>query len=463
MSGVIATLKAMDRFASLPSLPTSRKRSRSLSLPKGLQPKRPRIENWVEDTITSQSSSGPDSGLRARSDSELDLSIALDRQERTTCSERPRLIKGVLGPTLSDLSSESSPDSSDTDMDESIVSDKNVVKTTDPRYKECLRKRNISMAPAKVPNPRNWDTITRTMNKERDSPGPDDDKATRFCARVRKASNEPGAVQALLPLLLPIIDKFWDDPEDTTQVNQGWYKLLLLSPELNPRIAPPMPDQAFGFSELMFDFPQAEKDRGYFMCPARDLIWPYFTIEAKGWQGSLEVAELQNAHNGAIMLNNMLTLKTALNKEHEFYDRVQAVTMTLTTTAIGFAGHFMTQTSTGPKYYYRDLGLAKLTRDPDGFKESYARGMNLVEYMRKTTEAWVRNDLKELEQNLVQQSMVDEATVDSLAIRPTARAQKRGSGSGRGRGGSRRGVSAAESKSRASRSRVSKTRAPKKK
>ena len=78
-------------------------------------------------------------------------------------------------------------------------------------------------------------------------------------------------MQALLPILLSTIDKFWDSPDDSPLVNQKWDKLLLLRKDLETRIAPPMPDQAFGFSEGVFDFPQAMLHNGYRMCPAPDL------------------------------------------------------------------------------------------------------------------------------------------------------------------------------------------------
>ena len=427
----------MDQLASVSSLPASRKRARASSLPRISQPKRPRIEDWIEETVTSRSLSGKEKRTGARSDSELDLSVGFDRLGTTTCSERPRLNRGVLGPTLSDSSF-------DSNMSESFGSEKNVVKTTDPRYKECLTMRNISEAPTQVPKPLNWDTIIQAMNKKRPSPGPDDNTANLFCKRVPRSNNEGGALQALLPILLPIIDKFWDCPDDSPFVNQQWDRLLLLRKDLEPRIAPPQPDQVFGFSEGVFDFPQARLHKGYHMCPAPELIWPYFTIEAKGWRGVLRVAELQNAHNGAIMVNNMFQLKVALGKEQEFYDRIQAVTMDLTTESIAFSGHFLTKSSTGLKYYSQRLAPVESTQNTDGFKKSYARGMNLVEHMRQATEAWIRKDMEELERKL------DQGIKDGLAIRPSARAQTKGSGVS-----SRRGNSKAKSKSRTSKPRGS--------
>jgi hypothetical protein len=70
------------------------------------------------------------------------------------------------------------------------------------------------------------------------------------------------------------------------------------------------------------------------MSPARDIAWPYCTIEIKGPQGQLNVARLQNSLNGAVMMNNMLELRRMLGKEYELLGQIIVVTMELTTESI---------------------------------------------------------------------------------------------------------------------------------
>ena len=60
--------------------------------------------------------------------------------------------------------------------------------------------------------PANLEDIKDMMPGLRGSPRPTTAMAIDFTIRATTCENEDGAIQALLPLLLPIIEKFWSSP-----------------------------------------------------------------------------------------------------------------------------------------------------------------------------------------------------------------------------------------------------------
>jgi hypothetical protein len=108
----------------------------------------------------------------------------------------------------------------------------------------------------------------------------------------------------------------------------------------------------------------------YFLCVNQQ---SYFTVEMKGFQGYLDIATLQNPHNSTIMLNNMVQLKRAFNKEHEMLGRIQVITMELNTESIPLWGHLVVQGVTGIFEFYSFGVSCGSAMDPTGkaFKDSY--------------------------------------------------------------------------------------------
>ena len=93
------------------------------------------------------------------------------------------------------------------------------------------------------------------------------------------------------------------------------------------------------------------------MSPHAHICWPYFTIEAKGPMQGVDVAILQNAYNGAIMLKNMLKLKREVNKEDDLLGKIQVITLDLTTETLSLHGHWAIRNRIGG-LEYRSILLA---------------------------------------------------------------------------------------------------------
>ena len=270
-----------------------RKRSRSTSLPRVSSLKRRKIQDWIEDTAASQQGFSRASWRRAESDSGVGFS--LECPDPSTGRKRQRLTKGILGPTVSDphinpkiseVSSSKEPPNASKDSDEGI-------KPTDPKYQYYLEKRGVRLDTGYGYRPANLEDLKDIMAKARGSPGPSAEYALDFVYRAVECENEASAMQALLPMLLPIIEKVWSNHKiDATFVKKAWYKETLsgiglgLLPDLQPKIAPPQPDQCFGFKGAVFPYPKATALLEGYVFPVSRLAWPYFSVEVTEDSGS---------------------------------------------------------------------------------------------------------------------------------------------------------------------------------
>jgi hypothetical protein len=275
---------------------------------------------------------------------------------------------------------------------------------TDPDYESQLRARKIYTGRNTI-YPGNLEEVKAALAATRASPGPDNITAESFPRRVRKTGNESGAMQALLPKLLPIIDRYWDSENDALSLNRQWDRHNLPEQDIRPFLKPPKPDQAFGFTPQTFPFPQASLCLKSAMCPTRDLAWPYCTIEIKGRQGQLDVARLQNSLNGAVMMNNMLELKSMLGKVDEVLGQIIVVTMELTTESISLCGQVTTRNTAGELERDSVPLFVASALDPtgDAFKKSYQHSMNMIETFRARTLRWLKEDMAALEDRLTAQ------------------------------------------------------------
>jgi hypothetical protein len=353
------------------------------------------VQNTLEPTLSAfESSPSPSPKRKRRGTSEVRKRLKVDLQPHQLTQN-----------ALDDLES---PESEETSMSRSVseTQSETSVGPTDPDYESRLRARKIYTERTTV-EPSNLGEVKAALAATRDSPEPDDITAKKFRRRVQKSGNEGGAMQALLPQLLPIIDRYWDSENDAFSIDQQWDRYNLPEPDVRPLLKPPKPDQAFGFTPQTFPFPQASLCLKSAMSPARDIAWPYCTIEIKGRQGQLNIARLQNSLNGAVMMNNMLELKRMLGKEDELLGQIIVVTMELTTESISLCGQFTTRNTTGDLERDSLCLFCASALDPNGdaFKSSYRQSMNMVEAFRGRTLKWITEDMATLEEKLAKQML----------------------------------------------------------
>lgn len=115
---------------------------------------------------------------------------------------------------------------------------------------------------------------------------------------------------------------------------------------IQPEIAAPKPDRTFGWSYKAFASHIDDiRALGVHACPilTEPLVFPIFAIEIKGAQGALEVARLQNLHNGATMLSNLLYLRrnsgNMQEKMKEFFNKIYVLSFEITAENIQMSGY----------------------------------------------------------------------------------------------------------------------------
>jgi hypothetical protein len=230
------------------------------------------VQNTLEPTLSAFESNprpSPKRKRRASGTSEVRKRLKVDLQPHQLTQN-----------TLDNLKSTKSEETS---MSRSVseTQSETSVGPTDPDYESRLRARRIYSKRTTV-EPSNLEEVKAALAATRNSPEPDDITAKKLRRRVQKSGNEGGAMQALLPQLLPIIDRHWDSKNDTFSIDQQWDRYNLPEPDIRPLLKPPKPDQAFGFTPQTFPFPQASLCLKPIMSPARDIAWLYCTIEIKG-------------------------------------------------------------------------------------------------------------------------------------------------------------------------------------
>ena len=134
--------------------------------------------------------------------------------------------------------------------------------------------------------------------------------------------------------------------------------MVMIRPDEPQLLRAPKPDWTIGWSESVFsNYPKAMRRLGIIMCPVAEnseLAIPLFTSEV---EGNLEVARLQNLHNGATMLANLLDIwKLGLGENTDgVFDNVHAMSLALTAQTIQLSCYSARKKDRGIEFYGRVL------------------------------------------------------------------------------------------------------------
>jgi hypothetical protein len=293
-------------------------------------------------------------------------------------------------------------------------------------YVLALRDRGILFANS-GPRPDNLEDLEQALAPDGKSP-PLDDTTVNLLQRVREfGATEIDVVARLFGKILPIDDGPCSGKDDCFVYDQPWDEGVLVHPSLRPALAVPKADRTFGWSSFTFPYPKATRHLGCAIRPVPlrpQLSWPYLTVELKGETGSLRVASLQNLHNGAVMLNNLLLLKRAAGKaggEEEFLGKTHVLSIEFTTETITLSCYWAslaatatataegaaapaapaaddsnsTSNSGGLQYHGRRV-RTWLIDDPS----ATACVFRAISWMQAKNFAWISADMKEVERKL---------------------------------------------------------------
>lgn len=236
--------------------------------------------------------------------------------------------------------------------DQSQVSTPSTITPDLPAFEQELRRRKIFDADSEEMSdeyPSNWEEIQSVLGQDRDSPEPTPAEHQGFRRRVVNTGNEAAVMASVSPKLLK--DKWNDEPGVAWQHDQPWTKCVPLQPHIAPRLPPPKPDQAIGWTSKAFDdfytgasltvIPtNGRKTPKSFASPSDNLHWPVFTVEGKGAAGQLRKARRQNLHNASIMMNNFFELRKRTESHELPFGRAMVMTMELTAEVVQLNCHW---------------------------------------------------------------------------------------------------------------------------
>jgi hypothetical protein len=324
----------------------------------------------------------------------------------STQSTKPEQLLDDDLPSPADMSSQATASE-----DQSQIPTPSTITPDLPAFEHELRRRKVLDADAEEISeqfPDNWAEIQKVLRQDRESPEPTTSEHKGFRRRVINTGNEAAVMASVCPKFLK--EQWYDEPGVAWQHDQPWRKYVPLCPHMTPKLPPPKPDQAIGWTPNMFDKfnaavlltsapPLGQKSARSFAAPNDNLHWPVFTVEGKGAAGQLRKARRQNLHNGSIMVNNFLELKKKVNATTLSFGRAMVMSMELTAEIVQLNCHWAARSINGDVTYYgRTLGSWSLHCPRQStFREAKRWISNGVEWVRKNAYDDLLQDLSRLE------------------------------------------------------------------
>ena len=239
---------------------------------------------------------------------------------------------------------------------------------------------------------------------------PDRTAARGLRIRARKSVNEFAIIQNVLPDVVPLAE-LWRAKDISTTPGQKWHRMVMIRPDEPEFLRAPKPNWTIGWSYSVFsNYREAMRRLGMIMCPVSEnakLAIPLFTIEVEGPEGSLEVARLQNLHNGATMLANLLDIwKLGLGENTDgFFNNVHAMSLELTKETVQLSYYWARKENGGIKFYGRSINGWHFY-DEHQYKKAHRYTRNALEWVREQALKWVCPALSALEHKLKTESVI---------------------------------------------------------
>ncbi|KAI4126370.1 MAG: hypothetical protein LQ347_005002 [Umbilicaria vellea] len=363
------------------------------------------VQDWICDTFLNRCAE-PKLRWKGRAATDIDV------YEDLPASKRPRTRSPALDPAHIPLTQQalSQFDSRNRLMDSqsvpSVASDTSSgsINAYNIRFEPELNLRGVYFAddePDKAPA--NLLMFHEAILKSRDSPEPDETDARNFRKRIRKAPNEAAIVRTVKPKIVPD-EQLADDDTASMATEQLWQRANLLCPDRKPVLSTPKPDTTIGWASGIFPFPEATnlvRKAMYPLSKNLKLAWPLFTVEAKGDGGNLKVAKLQNLHNGALMLSNLLKLRRASGKEQDFFNKIHAMSLEFTSETVQLSCYWAIQDGNPSevRYYGMSIGSWSVV-DPNGkgYRDARRCTHNALDWVKDQGLVWIKSDMKLLEE-----------------------------------------------------------------
>ena len=232
------------------------------------------------------------------------------------------------------------------------------VSASSPKYGDALGAAFIVRWNAQEsPQPPNFEQIHQLVfGTEREEPDITPDQYDQYRKKVIEVSsqNETALLYWILPYLLDhegIVNNGWLRFDHNTR----WTDQIVFSNELGK----PQPDNTLGLQSGIKareyrDVISETQDYYNYIHPGPKIVCPMLTLEAKSPDKSIGEAFMQNQHNGACMVKNLVALKQAANvSQQQYHNQIQVLTIELHWQTVQISCHWTDGNGT---YYSEHLG-----------------------------------------------------------------------------------------------------------
>ena len=176
----------------------------------------------------------------------------------------------------------------------------------------------------------------------------------------------------------------------------------------NQDLRPPTPDFSLGIH--MHEFPDLALLclGGYARPSTAKQVMPFLAIEAKSVKKNTEQAIFQNLYNGAIMVNNILHLKTKLGSDSEIYGVAKVFSFSFDQYNMRISVHWVQRIDGKLKFFGRRIKAWNIECDTPAYIAARQALFNVIDELEQTLGPEIVKDIKKLEANLIAAGITDE-------------------------------------------------------
>lgn len=266
----------------------------------------------------------------------------------------------------------------------SLLSSKSTKSITayDTGFDDILEARHV--VEAEDEEPKNWSALHSLLGRERASVPPEDHEIKGIREAVRRSSNENSVSHSVFPRIFPV------SKVDTCKTlkehwNRQWIHWTPHYANHDPKVVPPQPDYAIGYHTKLFPGGAVQKLQGLASPSKNKLAFPIFFAELKGASGTMNVAKLQNMHNGASAVYNLLRLHLAIGQGDDYYDQAWVLSLDTNGEVWRLRCHWVSREDYTYDTYYSKVLRCWAVEDPRDvvIVEARASMRNVVDWMRE--------------------------------------------------------------------------------
>ena len=243
----------------------------------------------------------------------------------------------------------------------------------------------------------NLDLLRQKISAPRESE-PRDETAEAYCNLSKTAVTETEFTNGALSLITPLV-QVARDGDLCMAIDLSWNREAMLAPNMVPALKALKPDRTYGFHRDAFGSGYAIDSLSYHACPIptkQHLAFPLFTIEAKGPDGAMRDARLQNLNNGMAMVHNLAHLRGQAGTLEGFYDKFHALSAEITTEKLQLSGYWATRNKKLQVEYHGMILASWDPSTPEAFREAYRGIHNAFDWVRDQAFSWISEDLESL-------------------------------------------------------------------